>query len=85
MIPIDKEDKRLSFHRKRRKTDAQIARADHIQANDDLRWWKSIFDPYGIRVMGFTGRHSALLLDNSEQTQTVTGAFARSIQRGPST
>lgn len=79
MIPTNKGPRR------RRHSAAEITRADERQANDDLRWWKSIFDPYGIRVMGFTYRDHALLLDNSDQTQTVTGAFARSIQRGPST
>lgn len=85
MIPIDRDDKRLSYHRKRRKTAEQIARADERHEQDHLRWWKSIFDPYGIRVIGFTVRDTAIILDQDGISMRVTGSFARSIQRGPST
>ena len=79
MIPIDRGPRR------RRHSTAEIARADARHEQDHLRWWKSIFDPYGIRVMGFTGKDTALLLDPAGESMKVTGAFARAIQKGPST
>lgn len=79
MIPLNREPRR------RRRNAAEIARADERHDQDHLRWWKSIFDPYGIRIMGFTGRDFAVLLDQNGASMRVTGSLARSIQRGPST
>lgn len=79
MIPINKGPRR------RRHSEAEIERADARYEQDHLRWWKSIFDPYGIRIMGFTARDTAVVLDQNGESMKITGSFARSIQRGPST